>query len=109
MNKLIEIISALASRGTAIVGIEYEGSDAPVKNLILGSAYMANPPFGKAITSALFENKGAFYLRGLDHNDHNQPKVFALDKIKSLTVDGRTVKAFGDTGFIDAPTHLANR
>lgn len=90
---IVDKIKSLEKRGTAIIGIEYEGSTHPLKNLRIGDAKLTEPPYGEAETSAVFCHAGTEYIRAVDHNAGEKIKVFEIAKIKSLTVDGQTITA----------------
>jgi len=94
MKKIIEKIKSLEARGTSIASITYEGKDGPsVRNIRMGDSRLSTPPYGQAITSALFENKGKTFIRAVDHNKGENIRVFEVDKIKDLLVDGEFIKA----------------
>jgi len=89
LNKLIE----LASRGTCVIGLEYKTSAEPIKNVRIGDMTCREVPYGEAVTSAVFTNNGVDLIRAVDHNDSESIKVFRVDRILSLTVDGQTITA----------------
>ena len=98
MNTIEEKIKSLEGRGTTIVGLCYEDSKGveSIRNVRLGDKRMETPPFGKAINSSLFtSSKGETLIRGIDHTkpDAESFRVFRLDRIKNITVDGEFITA----------------
>ena len=96
MNKIITKIIELARRGTCIIGIEYadEAGVETIRNLRIGDMSIREVPYGKAVTSALFtSDAGTELVRAVDHNTDELVRVFRVDRILSLTVDGTTITA----------------
>ncbi len=95
MNEIINKITELATRGTCIVSLRYtkENGEESVRNVRLGDKRVEDVPYGKASTSALFVNNGCDLIRTIDHNEGETARVFRVDRILSLTVDGLTITA----------------
>ena len=92
MNEILKRIRAMGA-DAKIIGIHYEGSDHPDKNVRINDERLTEVPFGEAVGPAEFTHNGNTYLRVIDHNDHEKIKVLRVDKIKSVTHNGLTTYA----------------
>ena len=82
---LKEKIANAETRGSAIIGFDYDGKRRNVQINTRKVGDLANMGWGERYSKSVVDHNGESYVVGIDQTDKYQIKTFNLEKVYNLT------------------------
>ena len=93
ISEKVKLLSQINKLGTRVISFRYEGSDEPVKNVLVGSNRASKAPhYARPVGRFMHQHNAKLFVRGIDNNDHdadhpvknfNIAKMHAIEGIKA--------------------------